>query len=542
MKIKQLLTTVKLKPWHWWLALAITLLAGFLRLYRIPDTVMFLGDQGRDALMVADMFRNLDPVFIGPVTSIGNMYLGPFYYYFMLPFLWLTYPSPLGPVYAVAIFSTITVFLMYWCGRRMFSPLVGLIASFLLAVSTAAVDISRFSWNPNLAPLVSLLMIYFSWKALKKPKNWLVVALLFSIIIQLHYLTLLSGASLFLIWLVDVIIRVRHKLKKQPALVKKYLKKTAKICAGCIAIIIVSMLPLILFDIKHNFLNARAFQDLFVKERIFTSRQNDHLWRSVRSIITTADSRTKQILVRIPWGRIEHFELSLAIILLLALLTQAWRLNHQTKLKRTAAKSDPADSSHAKLQSQLEAILIIISFIIVGIAGTAIYQESVYHHYIAYLLPVIFFIYAIVLSSLQKINKWLFLGSTLIVLAAFTINNAVRWPLKPNYLYQRTRQTSQQIYDLIKPDETYQIVLLSGTKDLYGQSYRYFLSTTDKPPVSHEQTPNAQTLVIIDEEKQVENIMQLPIYEIMLFSEHEPDQHLSQPDLPDIFIVRSNNN
>src|SRR5690606_24275698 len=85
------------------LMIAIVVVGAGLRLYNLPHTAQFLGDQGRDALIVSRIFKEGDLVFIGPVTSVGNMYLGPLYYYFMLPFLWLSYPSPLGPAYGVAI-------------------------------------------------------------------------------------------------------------------------------------------------------------------------------------------------------------------------------------------------------------------------------------------------------------------------------------------------------------------------------------------------------------------------------------------------------
>src|SRR6185295_6950880 len=85
----------------------IVILAAFLRLWNLPATLEFLGDQGRDAMFVSGIFREGNFVFIGPTTSVGDMYLGPFYYYFMLPFLGLSYPSPIGPAYAVAIFNII---------------------------------------------------------------------------------------------------------------------------------------------------------------------------------------------------------------------------------------------------------------------------------------------------------------------------------------------------------------------------------------------------------------------------------------------------
>jgi len=40
-------------------------IATFLRFYNVANTVQFLGDQGRDALIVSRIFRELDFVFIG---------------------------------------------------------------------------------------------------------------------------------------------------------------------------------------------------------------------------------------------------------------------------------------------------------------------------------------------------------------------------------------------------------------------------------------------------------------------------------------------
>jgi len=116
----------------------------FLRFYNLEDSLMFQGDQGRDAIVVANIFKEKDPVFIGPVTSIGNMYLGPFYYYLMLPFLWLTYPSPMGPVFMVAGLSVATVVLFYFLVKKIYGQKVALIGKFFFALSHTAVFLYRF--------------------------------------------------------------------------------------------------------------------------------------------------------------------------------------------------------------------------------------------------------------------------------------------------------------------------------------------------------------------------------------------------------------
>lgn len=509
---------LKTRPWHWYLAVFITLAAGFLRFYRIPETVMFLGDQGRDALLVAQMFKELDPVFIGPVTSVGNMYLGPFYYYFMLPFLWISYPSPLGPVYAVAFFSTITVFLTYHLGKKIFSPLTGLLASFFLAFSAEAIDISRFSWNPNLAPFFSLLMIYFSWKAFKKPKNWIIVTLLFSLIIQLHYLALLTGITIGLLWLYSLIIGSR---KQKTKIKKSFIQKNIKIIVISFFIFLLSLTPQILFDLKHGGLIIGAFQKMFSQEQIFTDKKASSTTETVTRFMQNFQSRANHFLVRVPMGKLaNNYEtiLLLSISLLLA-FNLYW--------------------THSKKQKKLFlANIIILAFLIIGAIGTTLYQNQLYNHYIAYLFPVIAFAYSLALITLLKVNKKLFTPFIMLFIIWFFINNAQRFPLKPNYLYQKTQQSSQQIYDHLKDNELYDIVLLSETKDLYGQSYRWFLSTTDRPPIVKEKNQQAETLIIIDEEKNIEDVTQLDIYEIIIFPEKNIDEKIFNKDLPNIYILR----
>jgi 4-amino-4-deoxy-L-arabinose transferase-like glycosyltransferase len=61
-------------------ALVFILLVGAaMRLYHIGGYMTFLGDEGRDAIIVRRLLVDFDPILIGPGTSIGNMYIGPLY-------------------------------------------------------------------------------------------------------------------------------------------------------------------------------------------------------------------------------------------------------------------------------------------------------------------------------------------------------------------------------------------------------------------------------------------------------------------------------
>ena len=67
----------------------------FLRFWRLEGFVTFLGDQGRDAIVIRRILTGEHFPAIGAPTSIGQVYLGPFYYYFIAPWLLLFNFNPL---------------------------------------------------------------------------------------------------------------------------------------------------------------------------------------------------------------------------------------------------------------------------------------------------------------------------------------------------------------------------------------------------------------------------------------------------------------
>src|ERR1035437_2190945 len=154
------------------LAIFVVLIAAFLRLYRIQDYMTFLGDEGRDVLVVYNILHG-HLTLLGPTSSVGGFFLGPIYYYFMTPFLWLFNYDPVGPAVMVALFGIATVALIYKVGSEFFGKTAALIAAFLYSISPLVISYSRSSWNPNLMPFFSLLTLYTLYKAVDKNKFYL---------------------------------------------------------------------------------------------------------------------------------------------------------------------------------------------------------------------------------------------------------------------------------------------------------------------------------------------------------------------------------
>ncbi len=279
-----------------WIVLSLTIFGAALRLYKLPETLQFLGDQGRDALRVARIFKQGDLVFIGPVTSIGNMYLGPLYYYFMLPWLWLSYPSPLGPAYAVATLSIITISLLYLLGQELVGKKAALFATVCITFSSVVITYSRFSWNPNPAPLFGLLLLWALYRAWKNsPRYWMLVAVIFSVLIQLHYMTLLSIFPILIVLSLEIQNRIRSKKK-----IKELFKYV--ILSALIGVAFIS--PLVVFDSKHGGTNLLALTQLLGGENSISSSNAEHTLGKVWTIIEETHGRSMQLLFDMYIGQV----------------------------------------------------------------------------------------------------------------------------------------------------------------------------------------------------------------------------------------------
>jgi 4-amino-4-deoxy-L-arabinose transferase-like glycosyltransferase len=232
-----------------WFLLALLVIAIFLRYYKLGELYTFLGDQGRDVLIARDIIRLKNFPFIGPIASAGDFYLGPFYYYFIAPALLLSFFDPIGPVIFVAFLGVVTCFLIYFVTKKFFGTGSAVITSLIYTISPLVVGQTRFSWNPNPIPFFTLSLFFLLMQFLVTKKR-LYLRLAFgclAILLQLHYL-----AFIMLPVVVIFLLFNRKKLK-------------ASDWFWGIGILIISFLPLIFFDLKHNFVNYRGLSAYFLQ-------------------------------------------------------------------------------------------------------------------------------------------------------------------------------------------------------------------------------------------------------------------------------------
>ena len=200
----------------------ILLVGAFLRLYKISQYMTFLGDEGRDVIIVRRLLAYGDFFLIGPGTSIGEMYLGPLYYYMMAPALFLAGFSPVGPAIQIALLGVVTIALVYFIGKEWFGKWGAALGAFLYAISPTLIIYSRSSWNPNIMPFFALACIYSLWR-IWRARQWkwvIVLGISFAFVLQSHYLGLLLAPTIGLFWLLTFL-----KEKRKGFGTKEFIKR-----------------------------------------------------------------------------------------------------------------------------------------------------------------------------------------------------------------------------------------------------------------------------------------------------------------------------
>ena len=442
-------------------------IGAFLRLYRIDEYMIFLADQGRDALVVRRLLVNADPILVGPGTSVGNMYLGPIYYYLMAPALWLANYSPVGPSVMVALLAIATIFFLWYFARRLFGVWGAAIAAILYAVSPTVVYLSLFSWNPNIMPFFALATIYSIWKFWREGKlGWIIVAgASMGFVLQSHYLGLLLTPTLGAFWFLTYLKVKKFENSKQFIKYSLY---------GLLAFALL-MSPLVLFDARHGWRNFLAMREFFLA--------GGGVSFSLISFLGRIPAVAQQIISYLLGAR----SLFYGNIVLGAMLLFLGRIFLLWKSLETEKK---------------KGFLLILVWLGAGVLGLAFYRNVLFDHYYGFLFPAPFLLLAgffhLTISkgrSLGKIFIILFvLGIVLISL------NASHLKKEPNRLMQRTIKVSDKIIQEAK-GERFNLAAIADRN--YEAAYQYFLEKEYAPlvlidPQKADETVTEQLFVVCE--------------------------------------------
>lgn len=261
----------------WFVIGGLVIGAAFLRFYRIPEFLTFLSDQGRDAIILKRIVTFEKFVFVGPTTSIGNVFTGPFFYYLVAPFMLLSGLDPAGPAYGIALINTACLVLCFLFVLRNFGKATAFYFLVFAGYCVNQIMQSRFSWNPNPVSVFSFLALICWYYAIgethrhritqqsaptagsilhfiQESKWHLLTGIIVGLCLQLHYVTILLIMPIGIHFLLTIFgVQSAGRVNQRKDFLQPLYQMTLGFVGG-----MVTFTPLILFDIKNKFINLHT--------------------------------------------------------------------------------------------------------------------------------------------------------------------------------------------------------------------------------------------------------------------------------------------
>jgi len=236
------------------LTVVILVTAFILRVYKINSNFVFVYDQGRDALVIQDILKG-KLTLIGPTTGIPGFFLGPFYYYLILPFYWIGGGSPIVPIIFLSFLAILGLFISALILKKRKKWIAFFSCLLLGAFNFSFIKHSRWLSNPN--PILFLAPVYFfliklllqdkkKSNLVSKSKIYALAGLILGLLLQ----TELANAMFFIpITLLIFLIR-----REKPSFID---------ITNFILSFLLTLIPIIFFNLRHDFIMLVSLKAYF---------------------------------------------------------------------------------------------------------------------------------------------------------------------------------------------------------------------------------------------------------------------------------------
>ena len=240
-----------MKKSQFFLLLLILLLALFFRTYQIVERSYFGHDADLYSWMVKDIVVNHHFRLVGQETSAPGIFIGPLFYYSLVPFFILFNMDPIAAVIPITIVGLLTVISYYFVFTKLFNKGVGLIAAFLYAILLSPAVWFDRTIAPSTPTNLWTIWYFYTIVSLSRGnfKALPILGILIGLIWHLH------------IALIPSLIAIPFSF-----FVAGKFPKSSQIFKFAIALFITS-LPLIIFEVKHNFQQTLSLLQNFTTEK-----------------------------------------------------------------------------------------------------------------------------------------------------------------------------------------------------------------------------------------------------------------------------------
>lgn len=236
------------------LLIVIIIAAAAVRFYNFPDRVTFGPEQAisleTSASMIKEKFSLLGIENVQRTTSQGlKIYSGALFSYSLIPLLLIFNYQALPLSACFTILNILTGLILYFVSRKMFGVKTAIFSLILFIFNSYMIYHSLFIWILDYLPLIGILTLYFLYQEKTNFKYR-----------QIFWLGILSGIGISLEYLYGptyLLVLV---------LAFYFSKKRIKTFLVFFFSSLIPNLPIIVFDLKHNFYNSKVlwlyFQDV----------------------------------------------------------------------------------------------------------------------------------------------------------------------------------------------------------------------------------------------------------------------------------------
>lgn len=226
--------------------LIIVLLGLFFRIYKLEIFYPWGHDQDLFAWIAKDIVVDHHFRLIGQETSITGIFIGPIFYYLISLSFTIFNMNPLSAAVVTTIFSILTTLSIYWVFKKFFGRSVGLIGSFLYAVSPGVVFLDRWVVPTQPTILWTIWYLYILLSVLSGNMRILVpLSILIGLIWHIHI------AFIPLLILLPVAFVLSDKKTRR-------LRFSLKTIVVPLLILIIFIAPLFVFEIRHGFVQTKS--------------------------------------------------------------------------------------------------------------------------------------------------------------------------------------------------------------------------------------------------------------------------------------------
>lgn len=389
---------------------------------------------------------------IGGVTPL-RFHLGPFFYYFSAFWLWVGHMHPVyGWGILAALLATVTVILIYAIGTMLYNRTAGLFASLLAATSYLLILLDRHYWPLTLNPLLTCI-VFFCLIKIKQNRSKFIWPLTGALIFASH-----MDPSAFVLIVLTVFVWWKAQLPVSGDKVKL-----------AVLLFLLSMVPLLAFELRHDFYNTKHFFSFFAEPK------NSFAFRTGQ--FTETLLLFPRVFARITWP-FEPHEVTSQLTFCKEFIQERfsavglWVWPSATVL---AAWMGSLWRRRRDFEALLFLSLLGIVFVGVNIYSN-LFNADLYEQYLTPILPVLFVGLGRVAAFLWQRNRWV----TLFVIAQLVISNLTALFLGTNRFGWEAKWQATQFALETVGSQPFALAAL-GRCHRYG-GFRYLFTLAGKDP------------------------------------------------------------